>query len=185
MYVGLTNHLTLCMVVAQPCPTLCDPKDCSLPGSSVHGILRARILGWVAIPFSRGSSQPRDQTWVSCIADRCFIIWATREAHLTLLPGNCSGSVGTPDPGWANQNLPWDCCPFTEKLGQREWEWCWWGPLFLPYMVCLQKVVSTTSRNERWTEWEVWCPNLLLQFFWVTLIAFLAPWALKHLFCLK
>ena len=49
------------VLVSQSCPTLCDPMDCSPPGSSVHGILQARILEWVAIPFSRGSSQPRDQ----------------------------------------------------------------------------------------------------------------------------
>ena len=48
--------------VTQSCPTLCDPMDCSLPGSSVHGILQARILEWVAISFSRGSSRPRDRT---------------------------------------------------------------------------------------------------------------------------
>ena len=48
------------VLVAQSCPTLCDPRDCSPPGSSVHGILQARILEWVAIPFSRGPSQPRD-----------------------------------------------------------------------------------------------------------------------------
>ena len=66
--------------VAQSCPTLCNPMDCSLPGSMVHGIFQARILEWAAISFSRGSSQPRDQTWVSCIADRRFTIWATREA---------------------------------------------------------------------------------------------------------
>ena len=66
--------------VAQSCPTLCDPVDCILPGSSVHGILQARILEWVAISFSRGSSQPRDQTWVSHIAGRRFNLWATREA---------------------------------------------------------------------------------------------------------
>ena len=53
------------MKVTQLCLTLCDPTDCSPPGSSVHGILQARILQWVAIPFSRGSSQPRDQTQVS------------------------------------------------------------------------------------------------------------------------
>ena len=52
-----------------------NPMDCSPPGSSVHGILQARILEWVASPFSRGSSQPRDQIWVSCIAGRFFIIW--------------------------------------------------------------------------------------------------------------
>ena len=55
-------------------PTLCDPMDCSLPGSSVHGILQARILEWVVIPFSRGSSQPRDRTLVSCIAGRFFTV---------------------------------------------------------------------------------------------------------------
>ena len=58
--------------VAQSCPTLCDPVDCSLPGSSIHGILQARILEWVAISFSRGSSQPRDRTQVSHIAGRRF-----------------------------------------------------------------------------------------------------------------
>ena len=61
-------------------PTLCYPMDCNSPGSSVHGILQARILEWVATVFSRGSSQPRDQTWVSCIAGRFFTIWANREA---------------------------------------------------------------------------------------------------------
>ena len=66
--------------VAQSCLTLCDPLDCSPPGSSVHGILQARILEWAAISFSRGSSQPRDWTQVSCIAGRCFNLWATREA---------------------------------------------------------------------------------------------------------
>ena len=50
------------------CLTFCDPKDCSLPGSSVHGISQARILEWVAISFSRGSFRPRDRTQVSCIA---------------------------------------------------------------------------------------------------------------------
>ena len=59
-----------------------SPVDCSPPGSSLHGILQVRILEWVAIPFSRGSSQPRDQTWVSCIVGRHFTIWATREASL-------------------------------------------------------------------------------------------------------
>ena len=67
------------VLVSQSCLTLCDPIDCSLPGSSVHGILQARILEWVAISFSRGSSQPRDQTQVSCILSRFFIVWATRD----------------------------------------------------------------------------------------------------------
>ena len=57
---------------AQSYQTLCDPMDCSLPGSSVHGIPQARILEWVVVPFCRGSSQPRDQTQVSCIAGGIF-----------------------------------------------------------------------------------------------------------------
>ena len=65
--------------VPQSCPTLCDTMDCSLPGSSIPGILQAGILEWVAISFSRRSSQPRDRTWVSHIAGRRFAIWATRE----------------------------------------------------------------------------------------------------------
>ena len=60
---------------------LCDPVDCGLPGSSVHGILQARILEWVAISFSRGSSQPRNRTWVFRIGGRHFNLWATREAY--------------------------------------------------------------------------------------------------------
>ena len=65
--------------VTQSCPTLCDPMDCSLPGSSVHGILQAIVLKRIAIPLSRGSSQPGDQTCVSHIVDRRFTVWATRE----------------------------------------------------------------------------------------------------------
>ena len=63
------------VLAAQSCPTLCDPMDCSPPGSSVHGIFQARLLEWVAISFSRGSSWPRDGTWGSCTAG------ATREAQ--------------------------------------------------------------------------------------------------------
>ena len=63
--------------VAQSCWTLCDPMD-----STAHGILQARILEWVAFPFSRGSSQPRDQTQVSHIAGRFFTSWVTREVLL-------------------------------------------------------------------------------------------------------
>ena len=77
--------------VAQSCPTLCNPVDCSLPGSSVHGILQARILEWVAISFSRGSSWLRDQTQVSRIAGRCLTLWTTREA-----PTSDSGVKNSP-----------------------------------------------------------------------------------------
>ena len=65
--------------IAQLCPTLCDPMDCSLPAFSAHGISQSRILKWVTIPFSKGSSQPRDGTQVSCTEGRFFTIWTTRE----------------------------------------------------------------------------------------------------------
>ena len=67
------------VLVTQSCPTLCDPMDYSPPGSSVYEIFQARILEWIAIPLSRGSSQPRDWTQVSCTAGRFFTNW---EAHI-------------------------------------------------------------------------------------------------------
>ena len=77
----ILDHRVKCeMSVTQFCLTLCDPMDYSTTGFSVYGILQARILEWVAVPFSKGSSQPRDQPWVSHIAGRFFTIWATREA---------------------------------------------------------------------------------------------------------
>ena len=69
--------------VSQLCLTVCDPMDCSQPGSSVHEILQARILEWVAIPFSRGSSQPRMEPHT---AGRFFTRWATREAQCSVIP---------------------------------------------------------------------------------------------------
>ena len=91
--------------VTQSCPTLCDPVDCSPPGYSVHGILQARILEWIAISFSRGSSRPRDRTQVSCIASRRFNLWATSEglvvkSLLKCAPDaedSCGGSI---EPQW-------------------------------------------------------------------------------------
>ena len=100
LFAGLVSHFALssslnsdfsalssvykstCMrLFAQLCLILCDAMDCSLPGSSVHGILQARILEWVVFPFSRGSSKPRDPTQVSHIAGGFFTIRATREAQ--------------------------------------------------------------------------------------------------------
>ena len=68
----------------QSCPTLCDPTDSRPPGSRIPGILQAITLEWVAISFSRGSSQPRDRTQVSCTAGGCFTVWATRETYFLL-----------------------------------------------------------------------------------------------------
>ena len=75
--------------VTQSRPTLCDPMDCSLSGSSVHGIFQARILEWVAVSFSRGSSQPKDRTRVSCIVGRRFTVSATREVLKTEVTQLC------------------------------------------------------------------------------------------------
>ena len=72
----------VCVLVTQLCPTLCNPTDGSLPGSSVHRILQARILEWVTSFFFRGSSWSRDWTQVSCIAGGFFTIWATRRPNL-------------------------------------------------------------------------------------------------------
>ena len=81
--------------VAHSCLTLCDSMD-----YTVHGILRARTLEWVAFPFSRGSSQPRNQTQFSCIAGGFFTSWATSEA----------------------QELEWVACPFSSRPSRpRNW----------------------------------------------------------------
>ena len=77
--------MLLCVLVTQWCLTLCSPTDYNPPGSFIHGIFQARILDWIAISFSRRSSQPRDQTWVSHIAGRFFTIWATKEANVMFL----------------------------------------------------------------------------------------------------
>ena len=76
-----TPDCDCCCLVVQLCLTLCDPMHCNPPEYSVHGILQARILGWVAISFSRGSSQPTHRTWVSCIGRRILYHWATRKVR--------------------------------------------------------------------------------------------------------
>ena len=101
--------------VTQLCLTLCDPMDYNPPGSSVHGILQAKILEWVAIPFARGSSWSRDQTQISCIAGRFFIIWATRE-----VPEGYLVKLGVRFLPWPNVLLPNFHC-LTAGLELRFW----------------------------------------------------------------
>ena len=75
-----SQHFLFVVVYSLSCVWLfCDLMDCSLPGSSVHGISQARILEWVAVSFSRGSSRPRDQTLISCIGRWIYFHWATWE----------------------------------------------------------------------------------------------------------
>ena len=77
------GKMSMCAKSLQLCSTFCNPTDCSPPGSSVHGILQARTLEWVAMPSFRGSSQPRDQTCSFCssyIVGKFFYHWATRRS---------------------------------------------------------------------------------------------------------
>ena len=92
-------------------PTLSDPMDCSLPGSSVHGIFQARLLEQAASSFSMGSSQPRDGTQVSRIADTHLTIWATREAHFSLPVYRAYNGKPTRDPHTARHSP-------TQSIGQ-------------------------------------------------------------------
>ena len=85
IYPCARTYVKVKVLLAQSFLTLCVPMDCSLPGSSVHGILQARILEWVAFPFSRGSSWPRDRTCVCCIERWVLYHWATREAPCRIL----------------------------------------------------------------------------------------------------
>ena len=107
----LTRSLWSHCEVAQSSPTLCDPMNCSLPGSSVHGIFQLRVLEWVAISFSRGNSWPRDQTQVSLIVGRCFTVWATREAPPSIL-FHCNDLFQIP---YCNVRNPW--------MSAESWHW--------------------------------------------------------------
>ena len=90
--------------VAQSCLTLCDPMDCSLPGSSIHGIFQARVLEWVAISFSRGSSRPGDETCVSLIVGRCFYHLSHQGSPILNKTEHTQNRASTPVTGrWAGQ----------------------------------------------------------------------------------
>ena len=108
--------------VAQSCLTLCNPMD-----YTVHGVLQARILEWVAIPFSRGSSQSRDRTQLSCIAGEFFTSWATREVWLStkeLMLLNC----GAGEDSWEFLGQKWDQTSqyWRKSTLNIHWkDWCW------------------------------------------------------------
>ena len=108
--------------VAQLCLTLWDPIDCSLLGSSVHGIFQAIVLEWIAISFSRGSSQPRARTWVSRIVDRRFTVWATREVLKDLRRSKIFPPFTDSSHPWCVLDvLPWDLeLELSRKMGCGE-----------------------------------------------------------------
>ena len=130
----------LCACVpAQLCLTLCNPMDCSPPGPSIHGILQTRILEWVAIPFSRGSSRPRDRTWVSHLAGTFFTIWATTEAQSSWVDGAI----------WWNGTRPGEGC-------SRGWLHCLYPAETSRIQLDLRR---WDSRGPSWPEvlsWDSW-----------------------------
>ena len=149
-----SSFLLQCCVVLVPqlCPSLWNPVNCSLPGSSVHGILQARILKWVVIPFSRRSSQPRDRTRVSCITGGFFTVWATREAF---------------------------SCRRTIHLGPRA-KSVPPHPYFPPLPVFVSKVISHRSHAHSFTNllWLFSCQNHKTESLWQKMYG---PWSLKYL----
>ena len=92
---GQKRILLFVCLLSLSCPTLCDPMDCKLLGSSVHGSFRARILDWVAISYLRRPSQPRDQTCISCVCCVgrwilwCYSTWEAPILHLILVKRSC------------------------------------------------------------------------------------------------
>ena len=118
---GQEGQVKVKVLVVLLCPpTLCNPMDWRLSGYSVQGILQARILEWVAIPFSRGSSWLRDWTWVSCIADRFFTIWATQEGggcKNFLSPGLYCGVISKAEPHREGETSPWQLASFKFQGG--------------------------------------------------------------------
>ena len=96
--------------VAQSCPILCDLMDCSLPGSSVSGIFQARVLEWVAISFSRGTSWPRDWTQASHIVGRHFTTEPPGKSPVTLRPTKCTSWSLSWSESWATCNYLFATC---------------------------------------------------------------------------
>ena len=118
------------MLVSQSCLSLCNPMDCSPPGSSVRGIQQAGIQEWIATPFSRGSSWPRDWTWVSCIAGGFFTVWAPRGAFL--LEGSLLSyvvmvsAIGQDESAICIHISPPSCLflpPTKGKSTETQWQW--------------------------------------------------------------
>ena len=138
--------------MARLCLTLHNPMHCSPPGSSVLGILQARILEWVAMTFSRGSSQPRDRTQVSCIAGGLLTVWAIWEAPKELVGFNSKDREGN-----GNQ-LQYSC--LENPMGRGAWwaavhgvakSWKWLNELpFTFHFHALKKKMATHSSVLAW-----------------------------------
>ena len=128
----LLSVVVVAVVVTQLCPTLCDPMGCKLPGSSVHGILQARILERIAIPFSRGSSGPRDCTLLSCIAGRFFTVWATYFLYY---------------------NFFFTIMIIHIKLDKWRNSLCIWVTFYCSFYIIINKIILL----HRWGAYQKWC----------------------------
>ena len=138
------------MLIPQLYRTLFDPLDHSPPGSSVHGILQARLLEWVAISFARGSSQPRDQTLVSWIAGRFFTIWATRKAPQVVQWLR----IHLPMQGTQVQSLVWKDPMYhvtTKPVHHNYWaeRWNYWSPSALEPVLRNRRVAPTCCNKRK------------------------------------
>ena len=143
---GREGIMPVKVLVAQLCLIRCDPMDCSPPGSSVGGILQARILEWVVIPFSGGSSRPGDGTWVCCIVGRFFTVWATRGAPF------CPRSLINMD-----TNILKLYCELGQPQSQRQTaSWGWWLPFPEKLPPALRALAGAGS-----TQWP-WASDLQL-----------------------
>ena len=130
-----------CSLVTKPCPTLCDPMDWSPPGSSVHEISQARILKWVAIFSSRGSSRPRDRTCVSCTASRFFYHWTTWEFPAPQIKLNSIREPTTLSLDSLAESNTW-----AAEMGQFYYVWSW-------------RYKAEEARTPLWQNMGAQCPH--------------------------
>ena len=110
------------VLVAQLCPPLCNLMDCSLPGSSVHGFLQARRLEWVAIPFSRGSSQPRDGTRVFCTAGRLGSLGGSDSKESACNAGDTSSIPGSGRSPKEGNGYPLQSSCLEKSMNRGAWQ---------------------------------------------------------------
>ena len=145
----------VCVKVAQSCLTPCDPMDCSLPGSSVPGILQARILEGIAILFSRGSSWPKNWTRVSCIAGRFFTVWTTSKAGTNYILSLFTGNSCPSHQAWLRSNtnsiitdynisaLSW----YFKKVNYKK-QFYKWRRLSLEHLSCFNALFSSLIKRK-------------------------------------
>ena len=124
-------------IVVQSCLNLCKPVDYSLPGSSVHGILQARILEWVAISFSSGSFLLKDGTRFSCISGRFFAVWATREAD------------------WWTSQLCWWACINTNLCQYKKSTEYWLNRLVIQTKCLLFTASNNSNHRGTFQLWDI------------------------------